>query len=116
MKVETIHSFYQPIDLSLKDIYIKEREACSARVKFQEVVLLVPKDDVSDVPRHSLSKQIRGDITLNALEKNLEKSKRLSREVNESCLEALSSLNKGLIDFEGNSIFEALVQIDITKN
>jgi hypothetical protein len=77
---------------------------------------LVPKDDVSDVPRLSLSEQIRGDMALKAWETNLAESKRLAREVNEACLEALSSLDKGLIDFEGNVISEALGQIDIAKN
>jgi hypothetical protein len=116
MKVEAIQNYYQAVDLSLKDIYIKEREARSTRVKFQEAVLLVPKDDVSDVPRLSLSEQIRGDIALKSWETNLAESKRLVGEVNEACLEALSLLDKGLIDFEGNAISEALGQIDIAKN
>jgi hypothetical protein len=77
---------------------------------------LVPKDDVSDVHRLSLSEQIRGDIVLKAWETNLAESKRLARDVNEACLEALTSLDKGLIDFEGNVISEALGQIDIAKN
>jgi hypothetical protein len=71
MKVDAIYNFYQAVDISLKDIYIKEIKSLSARVKFQEVVLLVPKDDVSDVPQISLSEQIRGDIDLKALETNL---------------------------------------------
>jgi hypothetical protein len=77
MKVDAIQKCYQAVDLALKDIYIKEREARSARVKFQEVVLLVPKDDVSDVHRLSLSEQIRGDITLKAWETNLAERKDL---------------------------------------
>jgi hypothetical protein len=96
------------VDLSLNKIYIKEREARSARAKFQEAILLVPKDDVSEVPRLSLSEQTRGDIILKAWETNLAESKRLAREVNEACLEALSSLDKGLLDVEGNTISEAL--------
>jgi hypothetical protein len=77
---------------------------------------LVPKDDVSDVPQISLSEKIRGDMALKAWETNLAESQRLAREVNESCLEALSLLDKGLIDFEGNAISETLGQIDIAKN
>ena len=77
---------------------------------------MVPKDDVSNIPRLSLSKQIRGDIYLKSWETNLAKRKRLAREVNESCLVVLSSLDKGIIDFEGNVISEALGQIDIAKN
>jgi ribosomal protein S19 len=48
IKVDVIQKCYQEVDLALKYIYIKERESCSTRVKFQEVILLVPKDDVSD--------------------------------------------------------------------
>jgi hypothetical protein len=79
MKVDAIQKYYQVVDLALKDIYIKEREARSARVKFQEAVLLVPKDDVPDVPQLSLFEQIRGDIALKSWETNLVESKRLAR-------------------------------------
>jgi hypothetical protein len=64
----------------------------------------------------SLSEQTRGDIILKAWEMNLVERKRLAREVSKACLEAISSLEKGLLDIEGNTIFEALGQIDITKN
>jgi hypothetical protein len=40
----------------------------------------------------------------------------LSREVNKSFEEALSSLDKGLLDVEGDSIPDTLGQIDIPKN
>jgi hypothetical protein len=36
--------------------------------------------------------------------------------VKEACLEALSSLNKKLIEFEGNNISEALGKIEIEMN
>jgi hypothetical protein len=100
MKVDAIQKCYLVVDISLKDIYIKEREARSTRVKFQEVVLLVPKDDVSNIPRLSLSEQIRGDMDIKARETNLAERKRLAKEVNEACIEALLSLDKGLIHFE----------------
>ena len=86
MKVDDTQNCYLAVDISLKDICLKEREARSAWVKFQEVVLLVPKDDVSDVPRLSISEKIKGDIALKAWETNLAESKRLAREVNEGCL------------------------------
>jgi hypothetical protein len=66
MKVDAIQNSYQAVDLSLKDIYIKEREVGSARVNFQEAIILVPKNDVSDVDRISLPEQIRGDMALKA--------------------------------------------------
>jgi hypothetical protein len=77
---------------------------------------LVPKDDVLYVHRLSISEQIKGDMALKVRETNLTERKILSREVNEACLEALSSLDKGLIDFEVNDISKALCQIDIEKN
>jgi hypothetical protein len=77
---------------------------------------LVPKDHVSDVHWLSPSEQIKCDMALKAWETNLEEIKRLAREVNESCLEALASLEEGLIDFEGNVISKSLGQIDIEKN
>ena len=46
----------------------------------------------------------------------MDESKRIAREVNKACEEALSSLEKGLLDVERDSIFEALGQIDIAKN
>jgi hypothetical protein len=53
---------------------------------------------------------------LKAWEINLAERKRLAREVNEACLEEISSLDKRLLDVEGNTIYEALGQIDIAKN
>ena len=64
----------------------------------------------------SIFEQTRGDVILKAWETNLVESKRLAREVNKACKEALSSLNKGLLDVERDNIFEALGQIDIAKN
>jgi hypothetical protein len=58
----------------------------------------------------------RGDIILKAWETNLAESKRLAREVNKACEEVLSSLDKGLLDVEGDSIPGGLGQIDIEKN
>jgi len=46
----------------------------------------------------------------------MEEGKRLSRDVKEACLEALSSINKKLIEFKGTTISEALGQIDIEMN
>ena len=116
MKVEAFQNCYRVVYLSLNNIYIKERESLATRAKFQEAIFLVPRDYVSEVPRLSLSEQTRGDIILKAWETNLAENKRSSREVNKCCEEALSSLDKGLLDFEGDSISEALGHIDIAKN
>jgi hypothetical protein len=94
LKVDAIQKCYQAVDLSLKDIYVKEREARSARAKFQEAIILVQKDNVPDFPLLSPSEQLRGDMALKVWETNLAERKRFSREVKESFLEALSSLDK----------------------
>jgi hypothetical protein len=94
LKVDAIQKCYQAVDLSLKDIYVKEKEACSARSKFQEVLILMQKANAPDFPLLSYSEQVRGEMALKAWETNLGEGKKLSREVKEACLEALSSLNK----------------------
>jgi hypothetical protein len=94
MKVDAIQKCYQAVDLALKDVYIKEREARSARAKFQEAIILAQKDNVPDFPRLSPSEQIRGDMALKVWETNLAERKRLAREVKDAFQEALSSLDK----------------------
>jgi hypothetical protein len=116
MKVDAIQKCYQAIDLALKDIYIKEGEACSTRAKFQEAIILTQKDNVPEFPRLFPSKQIRGDLALKVWDTNLAESKRLAWEVKDTCQEALSSLDKKLIDFEGSNITKALGQIYIAMN
>jgi hypothetical protein len=59
---------------------------------------------------------VKGEMALKVWETNMEKSKKLSRESKEACLEALSSVNKKLIEFEGNNISESLGQIEIEMN
>ena len=46
----------------------------------------------------------------------MQEGKKLAREVTEAFLEALSSLKKKLIEFEGNNISEALGKIEIEMN
>jgi hypothetical protein len=116
MKVDAIQKCYQAIDLSLKDIYIKEGESRSTRAKFQEAIILTQKDNVPEFPWLSPSKQIRGDLALKVWDKNLTERKRLAWEVKDTCQEALSSLDKKLIDFEGSNIMKALGQIYIAMN
>ena len=53
---------------------------------------------------------------MKAWETNLSESKRLAREVNRACLEAISSLDKGLLYSKGNTISESLGQIDLANN
>jgi hypothetical protein len=53
---------------------------------------------------------------LKAWESNIAERKILAREVHKACLEEISSLDKCLLDVEGNSIFESLGNIDIARN
>jgi hypothetical protein len=77
---------------------------------------LAQKDNIPNFPQLSPFEQIRGDLALKVWENNLAESKRLAWEVKDACQEALSSLDKKLIDFERSSIAEALGQIDIAMN
>jgi len=74
------------------------------------------KENVPDFPMLSPSEQIRGEMDLKAWETNLTESKRFVREVKKDFLEALSPLDKGLIDLNGSDIVEALGKIDIEMN
>jgi hypothetical protein len=58
LKVDAIQECYQVVDLSLKGIYVKEREAPSTWARFQEAIILVHKDNASDFPMLSPSKQL----------------------------------------------------------
>jgi hypothetical protein len=78
MKVDAIQKCYQVVDLALKDIYIKEREALSTQDMFQEAIILAQKDNVPHFPWLSPSEQIIGDMALKVWEMNLAESKRLA--------------------------------------
>jgi len=116
LKVDAIQKWYHTVNLSLKDIYVKEKEAYSAQTKFQEVLILMQKDNVPDFPCFSYSEKLRGEMALKVRETNLEESKRFSREVKEAFLEPLSSLKKKMIDFEGSNISKALGKIELEMN
>jgi hypothetical protein len=77
---------------------------------------LAQEENIPDCPRLSPSEQIKGDMALKVWETNLIVGKRLSKEVKDTYQEALSSLDKRMIDFEGSSIVEALGKINIEMN
>jgi hypothetical protein len=81
LKVDAIQKCYQEIYLSLKDIYVKEKEARSTWYKFQEVLILMQKNSVPDFPHLSYSEQSRGEMALKLWEKNMEERKIFAREV-----------------------------------
>jgi hypothetical protein len=98
------------------NIYVTEKEACTARSKFQEVMIWKQRDNIPGLTPLSHSEQVRGEMALKSWETNLEEGKKLVKDVKEACLEALSSINKNMIEFEGNNISEALGQIEIEMN
>ena len=53
---------------------------------------------------------------MKAWESNIAKRKILAKEVHKAYLEEISSLDKVLLDVEGNNISEALGNIDIVRN
>jgi hypothetical protein len=64
LKVDAIQKCYQVVDLSLKDIYVKEKEAYSAWSMFQDVLTLMQKANVPDFSPLSYLEQLRGKIDL----------------------------------------------------
>jgi len=45
MKVDAIQKCYQVVDIAMKDVCIKEREARLSQAKFQEAIVLVSQRD-----------------------------------------------------------------------
>jgi hypothetical protein len=114
--VDTIQKCYQAINLSLKSIYVKEKDVCVARSKFQEFIIWRQKANIPGLAPFSHYEQVKGEMVLNVWETNLEESKKLARDAKEAFLETLSSVNKKLIEFEENNISEALGKIGIEMN
>jgi hypothetical protein len=79
--------------------------------KFQYFIIWKHKANTPGLTPFSHSEQVKGEIALKDWETNMEEGKKLSRDAKEACLEALSSVNKKLIEFEGNNIN----QIDLIK-
>jgi hypothetical protein len=49
-KAEVVQRCYLMEDLSLKKIYIKERESNVAQAMFQEAILMAAKDEMENIP------------------------------------------------------------------
>jgi hypothetical protein len=64
LKVDVIHKCYQVVDLSLKDIYVKEKKAYSTRSKFQEVIIWKKRANTPGLPLLSHYEQVRGEMAL----------------------------------------------------
>jgi hypothetical protein len=88
----------------MKNIYVKEKESCTTKSKFQEVIIWKKKVHIPGLTPFSHSEQVKGEMALKSWETNLKEGEKLARYVKEACVETLSSVNKNLIEFEGNSI------------
>jgi hypothetical protein len=99
----------------LKNIYEKEKEAYTARSKFQELIVWRKKLNVPGIAHFSQFEQIKGEMTLKLWETNLEESKRLTIEEKESCINSPSAVDLEMTEIDVNGIHDTLVQIEIRK-
>jgi hypothetical protein len=97
----------------LENLSVREREARTARVTFQEGAIATNNIESRSTPRFSISKQTRGNILLKELEHSISEGKLQAKRVTKSLEEALGSIDGNLlgIDSEGNA--EALSQMNL---
>jgi len=100
----------------MDNICLREREATTTRVTFQEAVVSSAREEILIVPRLSVSEQVRGDILLNTWEANIAESKRTAKEIKETYEEVLHSLNKESLGLRKYDLSEVLGQIDLVKH
>jgi hypothetical protein len=58
---------------------------------------------------------MKGEMALKVWENNFEESKRISRELEEACLNALSAVDMEMVEIDVSSIHDTLGQIEIEK-
>jgi hypothetical protein len=104
------------LNQSLENIFLREREATTARITFQEAVVSSPTEEIYVIPILYVAEQVRGDIILKTWEANIAESKRLAKEIKEACEEVFHSLNKKSLGLEKDDCSEVLGQIDIVKH
>jgi hypothetical protein len=115
-KVEAVQNHFWVVDQSLNNIGLKEREAIVAWDTFQEAVVASEREGVAMVSRLSPLEQTRGNIILKTWETNINKSKRMAKEVKKDCEETFHSLDKESLGLRKDNIYEVLGQVDITKH
>jgi hypothetical protein len=104
------------VNQSLENICLREREATTTRITFQEAVVSSAREEISVIPRLSVAEQVRGDIILKTWEANIAESKILAKEIKEACEEVFHSLNKKSLGLRKDDCSEVLGQIDIVKH
>jgi hypothetical protein len=115
-KVESIQNHFQTIDQVLKDISLREREAETDWVTFQEVIIAMMKKKMVSSSRLSIPEKTRGNILLKAWERNISENREQAKEMRKSCEETFGLINESLLYLDRESSAGTLGQIDIAKH
>jgi hypothetical protein len=91
--LDVIQKHYQVINNSLHIIDDKEKESSMAGSKFQEFIVWRKNINVPRLAPFSEFEQIKGEMDLMTQENNIEQSKRLAKEEQYACLDALSDVD-----------------------
>ena len=95
---------------------MREREAVTTRVSFQEVVIATAKEEVAISSRLSIPEQTRGKILLKVWEHNISESRKRDKEMRDVCEETFGLINTNLLDLDKESSDGTLGKINIAKH
>ena len=71
LNLEVIQNYFQESNLSLENVFQKEREAKEARTTFQKAMAFSSKEKIVKAHKLSISEQIEGDIMIKVWETKL---------------------------------------------
>jgi hypothetical protein len=115
-KVEIIQNYFQDVSKSLDNIILQEKEAKATRTTFQKAVVCSGNEEVSKIPKLSVTEQIRGDIMLKVWENNIAENKRIAKEIKDDCEEIFDLLDKGSLGIGRDNCTGLLGQINIVRH
>ena len=115
-KVEVIQNYFWEVIQSFDNIVLKEKEAKAARATFQKVVVLSAKEELSKIPRLSVTEYIRGDIILKVWDANIAERKKMAKEVKDDCKETFDFLDKGTLSIGEDNCLGLLGHINIVRH
>jgi hypothetical protein len=104
------------IEQALKDISLREREASTTRVAFQEAVIETTKEEVAISSKLSIPEKTRGNILLKAWEHNIFESRKRAKEMRDACEETFILINKKLLDLDKEGNVGTLRKNNIAKH
>jgi hypothetical protein len=113
--LDTIQKHYHVINNSLQIIDDKEKESIIARSKFQELIVWRKNLNIPGLVPFSEIEQIKGEMALKSWENNLEESKRLAKEENNACLNALLVVDVEMAEIDIGDIHAYIGQVEIEK-